>query len=215
MNKKAKIHGASLDLSRKGAFRVAEIVDAAAELLLIEGFSAVNKRKIAAKLGISDGNVSYYFPTRESLWSAVIEFEINDYYQCHQASFASESNDIQACFDDYVMTWIDEYKDRMVRIFFSQILTFAEVDNVVAKYRDEIYEAFFEQTIMRAKPLVPNVKKRELEQRVLAAIALLEGLHMVTAFRPKAIKPDNKFKHRLLAYVNAIIRGDGVGKVGL
>ena len=57
----------TLDVTRKGAERIADIVNAGAALLLEEGFSSLTKRRIAKRLGISHGNVSYYFPTRESL----------------------------------------------------------------------------------------------------------------------------------------------------
>ena len=71
----------TLDVTRKGAERIAEIVNAGASLLLEEGFPALTKRRIAKRLGISHGNVSYYFPTRESLWHAVIDYELKEYYK--------------------------------------------------------------------------------------------------------------------------------------
>ncbi len=66
----------SLDVTRKGAERIADIVKVGAEILLDEGFSSLTKRRIAKRLGISHGNVSYYFPNRESLWHAVIDYEL-------------------------------------------------------------------------------------------------------------------------------------------
>ena len=75
----------SLDVTRKGAERIADIVKAGAAILLDEGFSSVTKRRIAKRLGISHGNVSYYFPTRDSLWHAVIDYELKEHYQRHRA----------------------------------------------------------------------------------------------------------------------------------
>jgi AcrR family transcriptional regulator len=66
----------SHDVTRKGAERIADIVKAGAEILLNEGFSSLTKRRNAKRLDISHGNVSYYFPTRESLWHAVIDYEL-------------------------------------------------------------------------------------------------------------------------------------------
>ena len=198
----------SLDVTRKGAERIAEIVSAGAELLLDEGFSSLTKRRIANRLGISHGNVSYYFPTRESLWHAVMDYELKEYYQRHQGDLNADPNDPQACFDEFVVRWIDEYNDRAVRIFFSHIIAFAEVNEAIAKIRDEVYEEFFEGTLNRARALDLRVDDEELELRVLEVMVVLEGLHAVSAFRPALVQQNYEFKQRLLKRVNAIIHGE-------
>ena len=199
---------ATLDVTRKGAERISEIVNAGASLLLEEGFSSLTKRRIAKRLGISHGNVSYYFPTRESLWHAVIDFELKEYYQRHQGDLHADPDDPQARFDEFVVRWIDEYNDRVIRIFFSHVIAFAEIDDAVAKIRDEIYESFFDLTIKLARELKLDVDEEELERRVLEVMVVLEGLHAVSAFRPALVAQNYKFKQRLLKRVNAIIRGE-------
>lgn len=208
MNEKIANLMTSLDVTRKGAERIAEIVKAGAEILLDEGFSSLTKRRIANRLGISHGNVSYYFPTRESLWHAVTDYELKEYYQRHHGDFNADPNDPQACFDEFVVRWIDEYNDRVVRIFFSHIIAFAEVNEAVAKIRDEVYEEFFEGTLNRARALDLCVDDEELELRVLEVMVVLEGLHAVSAFRPALVQQNYEFKQRLLKRVNAIIHGE-------
>jgi AcrR family transcriptional regulator len=198
----------SLDVTRKGAERIADIVKAGAAILLDEGFSSVTKRRIAKRLGISHGNVSYYFPTRDSLWHAVIDYELKEHYQRHRGVLTDESSDPQACFDGFVVRWIDEYNDPVARTFFSHILAYAEVNDSVARVRDEIYEEFFDETIARARALELRVDEKELERRVLEVMLVLEGLHAVSAFRPALVAQNYEFKQRLLKRVNAIIRGE-------
>ena len=198
----------SLDVTRKGAERIADIVKVGAEILLDEGFSSLTKRRIANRLGISHGNVSYYFPTRESLWHAVIDYELKEYYQRHHGTLIADPSDPQAYFDAFVVGWIDEYNDRVVRIFFSHIIAFAEVNESVAKIRDEIYEEFFDETMKRARALDLRVDEQELERRVLEVMVVLEGLHAVSAFRPALVERNYEFKQRLLKRANAIIRGE-------
>lgn len=196
-----------LELSRKGARRAAEIIEAGAELLLAEGFAAVNKRRIATRLGISDGNVSYYFGNREALWNAVVDYELDTYYARHHGWLAHCRLPAAERFDEYVRRWMDEYQDRMVRVFFSQVLTLAEVEPALARRRDEIYEAFLEQTRTLARPLVPALADAELERRALLIMALLEGLHAVSAFRPDALGPGASLRERVLSQANAVLRG--------
>lgn len=201
----------SQDVTRKGAETIASIIRAGAEILLDEGFTALTKRKIANRLNISHGNVGYYFPTRESLWRAVVEYELKEYYKVHHSNFCIDSDDPQANFNEYVTGWINEYDDRVVRVFFSHIIAFAEVNKDIAKLRDEIYEMFFEQTLRLAQALEPDVDPSELERRVLAVIVLLEGLHAVSAFRPEVVEQDEVFKQFLLAQANVIIHGHVAG----
>ena len=78
MSQKIENSVSSRDVTRKGAERVSEIVRAGAEILLEEGFSAVTKRRVADRVGIAHGNVGYYFPTRESLWRAVVDYELSE-----------------------------------------------------------------------------------------------------------------------------------------
>jgi len=196
-----------LDVTRKGAERIAAIVEAGVDILLEDGFSMLTKRRIAKRLGISHGNVSYYFPTRESLWHAVVDYELKQYYQHNHVSRDMESDDPQACFDAFVVRWIDEYNDPKIRIFFSHIIAFAEVNDSVAKIRNEVYEQFYSETLRHARALDLNIDSEELERRVLEVMVVLEGLHAVSAFRPDLVERNYEFKQRLLRRTNAIIRG--------
>jgi len=208
VQRKKKIRAARTELTNKGNQRVHQILEAASAILVNHGFRAVNKRSVAKQLKISDGNVSYYFPTNESLWLAVIDYELAEYYRRHHPKSNIPDDDAQAAFDDYVSRWIDEYRDPMVRIFFSQIITVAETNNSIAAKRDEIYEAFVESMLRLVRKLVPKVGRRELETRVLTAIAVLEGLHAVSAFRPALFADNPQYKLHIVSLVNDIVRGE-------
>ncbi|MCH8136723.1 MAG: TetR/AcrR family transcriptional regulator [Proteobacteria bacterium] len=197
-----------LDVTRKGAKRISEIVDAGAELLLTGGFSSLTKRRIAKRLGISHGNVSYYFPTRDSLWNAVIDFELQKYYQQQQRKFYADPADPQACFDEFVVRWMDEYDDPVIRVFFSHIIAFAEINESMAKIRNEAYESFFDTSMTLARALKQDVEEEELEGRVLEVMVVLEGLQAISAFRPALLERNHEFKQRLLRRVNKIIHGE-------
>jgi AcrR family transcriptional regulator len=198
------------DVTKKGAKRIVEILQVGVDILLQEGFTSLTKRKIANRLGISHGNVSYYFPTRESLWKAVIGYEFKEYSRRHDSASSLAADDAQGRFDELVGRWFDEYKDREMRIFFSQILAFAEVSEVVARIRDDMYEMDFEATMSLVRQLLANdagVSDAELEQRVLTIIATLEGLHTVSAFRPEKFRDDDNFREQVIGHMNLIARG--------
>ena len=207
MNDKISELMTSMDVTKKGAERIAEIVKVGAEILLEDGFPSLTKRRIAKRLGISHGNVSYYFPTREALWQAVVDYEFRETYSRHHGENSTNGSDPQARFDEDVLSWIDEYSDRIVRIFYANMIAFAEVNDVVASIRDELYESFFDQTMEYARALEIDATESELEQRVLEIMVLLEGLLAVSAFRPNLLTENDQFRQRLLDRAHAIIRG--------
>ena len=207
MNEKVDLLMERLDVTRKGARRIADIVDAGVDILRTEGFTALTKRRIAKRLGISDGNVSYYFPTRESLWKGVIEFELKFYYQKHYGDLKASDDDPSESFDRFVRRWFQEYEDRELRIFFAQLLAFAEVSEFVAQQRDEIYQNFYDETQTRIRDLDPEISNEDLQTRTALVMAMLEGLHAVTAFRPELMNSNTDFQEQLVAQVRAIAYG--------
>ncbi len=196
-----------LDVTRKGAKRIANIVETGVDILRTEGFTALTKRRIAKRLGISHGNVSYYFPTRESLWKGVIEYELKVYYDKYYGESKIADNDPEGRFDEFVRLWFQEYKDRELRIFFAQLLAFAEVSEFVAQQRDEIYQTFYDETQSRIRDLDPTMSEQELQTRSTLVMAMLEGLHAVTAFRPDIMGSSTDFSEQLVSQVKAIAYG--------
>jgi AcrR family transcriptional regulator len=207
MDEKVELLMERLDVTRKGAERIAKIVEAGVEILRTEGFTALTKRRIAKRLGISHGNVSYYFPTRESLWKGVIEYELKFYYDKYYGESKISDNDPEGRFDEFVRLWFQEYKDRELRIFFAQLLAFAEVSEFVAQQRDEIYQTFYDETQSRIRDLDPTMSEQELQTRSTLVMAMLEGLHAVTAFRPDIMGSNTDFSEQLVSQVKAIAYG--------
>ena len=207
MNEKVELLMQRLDVTRKGAERIANIIDVGVEILRTEGFTALTKRRIAKRLGISDGNVSYYFPTRESLWQGVIEYELKFYYQKHYGKQETSDDDPVCRFENFVRLWFQEYEDRELRIFFAQLLAFAEVSEFVAKQRDEIYQTFYNETESRISDLNPGLSDTELQSRTALVMAMLEGLHAVTAFKPDLLNSSADFQEQLVSQVKAIACG--------
>ena len=199
---------ASRDITRKGAKRITEIVKVGAELLLEEGFTSVTKRRVAKRLGIAYGNVGYYFPTRESLWQAVVDNEFKDFYDKYQSEFKSDPNDAQSCFDEYLVRWLDEYGDRKVRTFFAHLVAYAEVNSTIAKLRDEIYEGILMRITQRVRALIVGLDDEQVARRSLTVLLLFEGLQTVSAFKPELLKRNSTFRQHLVDQANAIIRAE-------
>jgi AcrR family transcriptional regulator len=208
MSQKIENSLSSRDVTRKGAERIVEIVRAGSEILLEEGFSAVTKRRVAKRLGIAHGNVGYYFPTRESLWRSVVDYEISELNDKYPSDLKLDTNDPQSCFDEYLAGYMDEYEDREFRSFFAHVGAYAETNSAVARLRDEMYEGILQRILERVRPLCAGVDDEQIELRAITAMALFEGLGSVSAFRPDLVKQNNRFRQQMIDQANAIVRGD-------
>ncbi|WP_454041555.1 TetR/AcrR family transcriptional regulator [Cellulosimicrobium sp. Marseille-Q8652] len=65
--------GARTTVQDRSTQRQRAMVDAAARLLVEQGFGAVTHRQVARAAGVPQGSASYYFPTTASLVAAAVE----------------------------------------------------------------------------------------------------------------------------------------------
>jgi AcrR family transcriptional regulator len=71
--------GAAKTVRRKGRLRRQLIIDTARELLMTDGISSFVLRNVADRLGITHGNLQYYFATKEDLLVAIFDEELRKY----------------------------------------------------------------------------------------------------------------------------------------
>jgi len=208
MNRKIVNTLSSRDVTRKGAARVVEIARVGTEIVLEEGFASLTKRRVATRLGIAHGNVGYYFPTRESLWRAVVDYELAEIHDKYPSGLKTDTDDPQSSFDEYLSVYMVSYEDREFGYFFAHLEAYAEINSAVAKLRDEMYEGFLQRMMERVRPLCIGVDDEQIELRALTVMALFEGLGSVSAFRPELVIHNSKFRQQMIDQANAIVRGD-------
>ena len=208
MSQKIENSLSSRDVTRKGAERIVEIVRVGTEIVLEEGFSSLTKRRVATRLGIAHGNVGYYFPTRESLWRAVVDYEISELSDKYPSDLETDTDDPQSSFDEYLSVYMISYEDREFGYFFAHLEAYAEINPAVAKLRDEMYEGFLQRMVERVRPLCNGVDDEQIELRAITVMALFEGLGSVSTFRPAQVIKNAKFRQQMIDQANAIVRGD-------
>ena len=208
MDQKATNTLSSRDVTRKGAARVVEIARAGIEIVLEKGFSSLTKRRVAKRLGIAHGNVGYYFPTRESLWRAVVDYELSEIHDKYPSGLKPDTDDPQSCFDEYLSIYMISYEDRQFGYFIAHLEAYAEINSAVARLRDEMYERILQRIIERIRPLCIGADDEQIELRALTVMALFEGLGSVSAFRPELVAQNSNFRQHAIDQANAIIRGD-------
>ena len=88
--------------SAKKAARAKEIVQAAYELIAEKGFEGLRTREIAARVEINSATLHYYFPTKEALIGAVVEYLMQELQRSRVPVDAATPalNRLRAEFDD-------------------------------------------------------------------------------------------------------------------
>ena len=68
-----------------------KLLDAAAELMLTEGYAAATSRRVAEKVGVQRAVVYYYFPTMDDLYLAVLQRGTQASLDAQRRALASKS----------------------------------------------------------------------------------------------------------------------------
>lgn len=100
-------------LTEKGQATRARILEQAAELIHTKGVAATNNEQLRRVTGISGSQLNHYFPTKESLVMAVIEWQTEQvmrFYGSEQFAGFDTIEALRSCVDYYV-THESAYRD--------------------------------------------------------------------------------------------------------
>lgn len=132
------------DASRRGStYRVGRatreaIVQAAESVLMDFGYGQFSVQRVAARLGISAGNLNYYFPTRASLLEALIRRTLAQYRRRVLAMGASGGG--RPAEFGAVLRWLaEDAVSGPTSSLFRQLWAIAANDARVAGAMDEFY----------------------------------------------------------------------------
>lgn len=179
-------------IRQRGKSRVDDILKSGQSILISEGYANLTLRRIADQLGISNGNVTYYFPNKDALLRALIE----DLLKTYDQEFAQEAqcfpDDPEGRFIAYINYLIEDCKQADLQGFFYQLWSLATHNEVARELREQVYEHFFSQVVALLKPLNPKLQDSVLNCNALTLMTLIEGLHVVFGFSEKFLQ---RFEH--------------------
>jgi AcrR family transcriptional regulator len=165
---------------RKGERRRREIIDTARQILLEEGWANLALRDVAVRLGMTHGNLQYYFPTKDDLLLAVFDEEVAKYTTgLHDAAAAASSR--QARLEAIVDSALDEMLTPEVRLWYVAHATAShspEMREVLRRENERYREALAEELGEIASELSEQ-RRRHLAQLIQA---LLDGVAMQLSY---------------------------------
>ncbi|MFT6287433.1 MAG: AcrR family transcriptional regulator [Halieaceae bacterium] len=164
---------------KRGKARVTEILATAQKILVQEGLAKLTTRGVANRLGISVGNLAYYYPSNDALLQAIIKHVIEGYDEEVRQEFRSFPDNPRERLKAFLRYLIDDAKKPEVRGFFYQFWGLATHNAVAAQTREEMYQHFTEQLLTLLRDNHPKKMPSELENIALGILACVEGLHVV------------------------------------
>ncbi len=165
---------------QKGEERRAKIIGAARDLLIDSGYHNFSLRRVAQKAGISVGNLQYYFPTKQSLTTAllqdVIENYLEEFYQMRAEGAPEEQ------FRKIIRLVFEDLQDRATTVFFPEVWSLANHESGVTEQVDAMYHRYREVLADVIRDINPKLSDDQARKLAVFISASMEGHTMFVGF---------------------------------
>ncbi|MFD1745068.1 TetR/AcrR family transcriptional regulator [Rhizobium helianthi] len=177
--------GASVATS-KGRQRVKLLLEAALEVIEVDGFEGMTLRSVARKAGITIGNLQHYYPTHEALLQAVTRYVLYHYLEEYDRLADAHAGNMERQFEETIRFLIDDCKSKRTNAVFFSLWALSQRNEFVSELMDLMYTDH-RRTLERQLAVInPHIAPERLP-RLAALIAVqIEGLMLlISAGRPK------------------------------
>jgi len=157
----------------KGEERIAGVLLAAEDLLTQRGAEGVSLRDVADRVGISVGNLQYYFPTRAALLDAMFERHTK-IFEDELIARAAGVDDPRQRLELLIDYWLGVQHTRGQSFFWYLWATSAH-DERARQIMDRVYGALPKQMGQWLREIHPALTRGESLRRAAAIASLIEG----------------------------------------
>ena len=167
--------------SDKGEDRVLQILSAAQEILIRDGYRGLTLRRIADECGISVGNLNYYYRRKADLLHDLVRRVFDAYLAEFDRIRAEGHGSARAELEAVLRFLFEDLSTRETTVFFPEIWALANHDEDAAEAVDEIYRnerLVFEELIPKVNP---RLRPEQIETLAVFASASIEGHTMFVA----------------------------------
>src|ERR1700730_3117802 len=163
-------------LTEKGSERIHVILEEAKNTLVDEGFSGLSFRNVAKRAGITVGNVTYYFPTKDDLLVELAGYIFDRWEARFRRNFPSDLTDKMDIFLYSIRYMIEENKRAKSNRLLLEMWAMANHSTAVMKMLDAFYckmRAWIEDTLADIEP-AQSLRKRRLRAALITS--QIEGM---------------------------------------
>ncbi len=167
---------------QKGQARVVEILEAALDILLDEGYRAITMRRIAKACGINVGNVTYYYPTKEALIRDLLASVLQSYMDIFDDIRDDPNLTAEEKFTQVIRLILEDIQTKKTTHFFPELWALSNHDPFIAERVDELY-VMVRKVLNHLIPLInPRLTEQEREVVALFVSASMEGMTMFAGY---------------------------------
>jgi AcrR family transcriptional regulator len=178
MQRKRQLLRARTAAYEKGHARIESILDAAAEVLISGGYKKLTLRQIALRAGITVGNLTYYYRTKEALLKDLLDKIAFDYLDEMARVGGASGNSPTDRFVAIIEFLIEDLHTQRTTRLFPELWALANHNAHAAEMMDSMYAQ--ERRVLREliKAVNPRLKKQKTASLALFISCSIEGMTM-------------------------------------
>lgn len=151
-------------------------LEAARRLFIEEGYAAFSMRKVARAIGISQGHLQHFFPTREDLVSAMLEQTAHHYSEIYETLLVGVEGQGLARFEGVVRFLVQDITNREMTNFFFELWPMTAHNEMASTMLRDIYRRNCEGFAQVIQELWPTATEEDVQDMSLQILALIDGL---------------------------------------
>jgi len=157
----------------RGEATRARILDTATRLLIELGAEGMSFRNVARELGMSIGNLQYYFPTRASLLDAVCSAWADRWKAAADAAAEGAPTPREAIVR-LIDVWLDSQRQEDVKIFW-QLSALSAYDDETREVQRRQDDDLIKSVADRIRAMHPGLGKSDALRRAATISSLIDG----------------------------------------
>ncbi|MBU2979604.1 TetR/AcrR family transcriptional regulator [Alteromonas sp. C1M14] len=167
---------------KAGLERQKQILEAAKNLLIDEGYHNFSIRKVAKRVGISPGNLQHHFATRDDLVSAMLDHVISRYL-LELEVIKNKASSPKECLISVIEFVTRDLQTRDTTVFFPEIWSLSNHDEYINTLMQQMYKVY--RRIYEDIALQINPSLTEQQGRLIALFisATIEGHTMFIGYK--------------------------------
>lgn len=178
--------------SSKGQERIKQILLAARKIMVDSGYHSLSMRKVASELGITVGNVHYYYPNKKDLLRDMVDTVVIPYTDIFDNVWKTSDHSPEERFVEIVNIIIDDIGTKETTHFFPELWAMANHDEYAAEQVDQLYARARRVLNDLIKVINPALTESSRQQVALFISSSMEGLTPFAGYKkPWASKTPN------------------------
>ena len=178
MQKKEQQRRARVATYEKGQARIEAILDAAAEVLISQGYKKLTLRQIALQAGITVGNLTYYYRSKEALLKDLLDNILHTYLDEMDRIVEASGDSPEDHFVAIVEYLIEDLHTQRTTKFFPELWALANHDDYAADLMETMYAEQRQALFDLIHAINPNLNKQQTSHLALFVSSSIEGMTM-------------------------------------